>query len=188
MRTERLLLRSWRDDDLPAFACLNADPRVRLHFPNTLSRAESDAEAAHIRSRLVERGFGLWAVEIPNIAAYAGFVGLSEPSFEAHFTPAFEIGWRLAFQYWGRGYAVEAATAVLSHAFGVLALGEVVSFTVPANLRSRAVMERLGMKRSLTDDFEHPNLPEGHPLRPHVLYRIQKKNWEGRTHTASSEF
>lgn len=178
--TERLLLRPWYDDDLPFFAALNADPRVREHFPNTLSRLESDAEAARIRIGLAKRGFGLWAVEVPGRVPFAGFVGLSEPHFQAHFTPAIEIGWRLAFDHWGKGYAIEAATAVLAHAFGSLALKEIVSFTVPANIRSRAVMERIGMTRSPADDFDHPNLPDGHPLRRHVLYRLSRENWESK--------
>ena len=177
LTTDRLLLRSWRDHDLAPFAALNADPRVRQHFPKVLSRTESDAEAARIRAGFTKHRFGLWAVEIPDIAPFIGFVGLSEPSFQAHFTPCVEIGWRLAFAYWGKGYAVEAATAVLSYAFGPLSLSEVVSFTVPANLRSRVVMQRLGMKRSPADDFDHPNLPEGHPLRRHVLYRIGPETW-----------
>ncbi len=175
--TARLRLRRWRNEDLPAFAALNADPRVMEHFPGTLSRAESDAMAARNRDHFAAHGFGFWAVEVPGCAAFVGFVGLAVPRFEAHFTPCVEIGWRLAAEHWSKGYATEAASAVLAHAFGPLGLEEVLSFTVPANLRSRRVMERLGMTRSLKDDFEHPGLPEGHPLRPHVLYRLSRAAW-----------
>lgn len=172
LSTERLRLRSWRDEDLEPFAALNADPRVMEHYPKPLSRAESDAAATGIRAHLAEQGFGLWAVEAPGVAGFIGYVGLSVPAFQAHFTPCVEVGWRLAFQDWGQGYATEAAAAALGHAFGTLGFGEVVSFTVPANRRSRAVMERLGMRRSPEDDFDHPSLPEGHRLRRHVLYRL----------------
>ena len=175
--TPHLRLRPWRDEDLTPFAALNADPRVMEHFPKTLSRAESDAMAARIRDHFAARGFGLWAVEVPGVVGFIGFVGLAVPTFEAHFTPCVEIGWRLAWEHWGRGYATAAADAAVAHAFGPLGLGEVVAFTVPANRRSRHVMERLGMRRSPADDFEHPNLPKGHPLRPHVLYRLSRADW-----------
>ncbi|HTU54115.1 MAG TPA: GNAT family N-acetyltransferase [Acetobacteraceae bacterium] len=177
--TERLRLRPWRDEDLAPFAALNADPRVMEHFPKTLDRAESDAFAARLRTELAERGFGRWAVEVPGHAGFIGYVGLREWTFPAPFTPCVEIGWRLAFEHWGKGFASEAAGAVLAQAFGPLGLSEVVSFTVPANRHSRAVMERLGMRRSPDDDFEHPGLPEGHKLRPHVLYRLSRTGWAG---------
>lgn len=176
--TERLRLRTWRDEDLAPFAALNADPRVMEHYPKPLDRTESDTLAARIRARLDERGFGLWAVEVPGTASFVGYVGLAAQTFEAHFTPCVEVGWRLAFEHWDKGYATEAATAALSHAFGPLGLEEVVSFTVPANQRSRRVMERLGMHRSLADDFDHPNFPEGHPLRRHVLYRLLRVTYD----------
>jgi RimJ/RimL family protein N-acetyltransferase len=175
--TPRLRLRSWRDEDLAPFAALNADPRVMEHFPRTLDRAESDAAASRIRGLFAVQGFGFWAVEVTGVADFIGFVGLSMPTFEAHFTPCAEIGWRLAAEHWGRGYATEAASVVLARAFGPLGLGEVVAFTVPANRQSRKVMERLGMSRSPADDFEHPTLPEGHRLRPHVLYRLSRADW-----------
>ena len=175
--TPRLRLRPWRDEDLPAFAALNADPRVMEHYPKTLSRAESDALAARIRAGFARHGFGLWAVEVSGRAAFIGYVGLAVPTFEARFTPCVEIGWRLAAEHWGQGYATEAAHAILAHAFGPLGLGEVVSFNATANRRSRRVMERLGMTRSPADDFEHPSLPEGHPLRPHVLHRLPRAAW-----------
>jgi ribosomal-protein-alanine N-acetyltransferase len=174
LTTERLILRPWKDTDLAPFAALNDDPRVMEFFPNRLARAESDAYAARIRNRFDEHGWGLWAVEVNAHAPFIGFVGLSRPNFDAHFTPCVEIGWRLAAAYWGHGYASEAARAALSYGLGALRLPEIVSFTVPANLRSRAVMERIGMRRDPADDFDHPVLAEGHPLRRHVLYRTAK--------------
>jgi RimJ/RimL family protein N-acetyltransferase len=172
IRTHRLHLRLWRDEDLPAFAAMNADPRVMEYFPRPLSRAESDARAAGIRDHFARHGFGLWAVEVPGVDDFIGFVGLSVPGFEAHFTPCVEVGWRLAHEHWGQGYATEAARAALDFGFRRLTLAEIVSSTVPANWRSRRVMERIGMTRTPADDFDHPVLPEGHPLRRHVLYRI----------------
>ena len=150
---------------------MNADPTVMEFFPKPLDRAESDGMAARIEAHFERRGFGLWAVEVPGVADFIGFVGLSTPTFEAHFTPCVEVGWRLARDHWGRGYATEAARAALDFGFRQLGLPEIVSFTVPANRRSRGVMERIGMTRSPADDFDHPVLPEGHPLRKHVLYR-----------------
>jgi RimJ/RimL family protein N-acetyltransferase len=177
LRTDRLLLRPWREDDLEPFAALNADPSVMEHFARPLDRPESDAFVARIMAHFAREGFGFWAVEAPGVAPLVGLVGLARPAFEAHFTPCVEIGWRLAAEHWGQGYATEAATAVLAHAFSPLGLPEVVAFTVPANQRSRRVMERLGMTRSPADDFEHPGLPDGHPLRPHVLYRLSQAAW-----------
>jgi RimJ/RimL family protein N-acetyltransferase len=171
LATARLLLRRWRDDDLPAFARLNADPRVVEHMPRALTRAESDALAERITAHFAEHGFGLWAVEAPGVASFVGFVGLARPAFAAHFTPCVEVGWRLAAEHWGRGYATEGARAALEFGRDDAGLTEVVSYTVPANLRSRRVMEKLGMTHDPRDDFEHPSLPEGHPLRRHVLYR-----------------
>ena len=172
LRTDRLLLRRWRPADRAPFAALNADPRVMEHFPATLSSDESDSLVAHIEAHLDRHGFGLWAVEIPDVAPFAGFAGLSVPRFGAHFTPCVEIGWRLAAERWGRGYATEGARAVLRHGFAALRLREIVSFTTPANVRSRRVMEKLGMIHDPADDFDHPALPAGHPLRRHVLYRM----------------
>jgi RimJ/RimL family protein N-acetyltransferase len=154
IHTPRLHLRHWRDTDLQPFAAMNADPRVMDFISRPLDRGESDARAAQIRDHFAHHEFGL-----------------SVPQFEAHFTPCVEIGWRLAYAHWGHGYATEAARAVLEFGFRRLGLEEIVSFTVPANKRSRAVMERIGMTRSPSDDFDHPILPENHPLRRHVLYR-----------------
>ncbi len=170
LRTERLLLRRWGPEDRDAFAALNADPAVMEHFPSVLSRAESDALADRIEQFHAERGYGLWAVEVPGVTPFVGFTGLAVPRFEAHFTPAIEIGWRYAAAHWGKGYATEAARAVLAEAFEHLDINEIVSFTVPGNLPSRAVMERIGMTYDAKDDFEHPGVPE--QWRKHVLYRV----------------
>jgi ribosomal-protein-alanine N-acetyltransferase len=180
LTTARLQLRHWQDADLEPFAALNADPRVMEHFPKVLNRDESNALAVRIRATLLERGFGLWAVEIPGAAPFIGFVGFAEPQFTAPFTPCIEIGWRLAREYWGLGYASEAASAVLRHGFETLGLADVVSFTATRNWRSRRVMERIGMHRLPNEDFDHPNLAEGHPLRRHVLYRLDRPNWASR--------
>lgn len=174
LRTDRLLLRRWLPDDRAPFARLNADPRVVEFLPGPLSREESDAMADRIEAHFQKNGFGLWAVEIPGVTRFAGFVGLSTPRFEAAFTPCVEIGWRLDADHWGRGYATEGARAALAFGFGALRLSEIVSFTVPANVRSRRVMEKIGMTHSASDDFDHPMLPQGHPLRRHVLYRLRR--------------
>ena len=173
LRTERLILRPWRDADLPPFAALNADPRVREHFPSCLTHAESDASAARIRANFEAHGHGLWAAEVVGGAPFIGFIGLAEPSFVARFTPCIEIGWRLAHAHWGRGYATEGARAALAFGFESVGLAEIVSMTTPTNTRSRRVMEKLGMRRDPAEDFEHPNLAPGSPARRHVLYRLR---------------
>jgi RimJ/RimL family protein N-acetyltransferase len=180
LRTDRVLLRGWRDGDLEPFARLNADPRVMEHFPSILTRQESDATAARIRAHFDRHGFGLWALEVAGVADFGGFVGLSIPSFAAPFTPCVEIGWRLAPDLWGRGYATEGAALALDFAFERLGLAEVVSFAVAANVRSRRVMERLGMHHADEDDFDHPFLPRGDPLCRHVLYRLASSRWADR--------
>lgn len=174
IRTERLLLRRWHEADHAAFAAMNADPRVMEHFPALLSRQESDAVVARIEAHFAEHGFGLWAVEIGDVVPFAGFIGLCYPRFEAHFTPCVEVGWRLAADYWGQGYATEGGRAALAFGFQTLRLAEIVSFTVPANMRSRRVMEKLGMRHNPSDDFDHPLLSPGHPLCRHVLYRAAR--------------
>lgn len=173
VRTDRLLLRTWRQGDLEPFAALNADPEVMECLPKPLDRQESDDLAARLRGQFETRGYGRWAVEIPGVAPFIGFVGLAYVDFPAPFTPCVEIGWRLAREYWGKGYASEAARASIRYGFERLGLEEIVSFTVPHNVRSRAVMERIGMTRTPKEDFDHPVLPDGHPLRRHVLYRIR---------------
>jgi RimJ/RimL family protein N-acetyltransferase len=180
LHTERLLLRRWRSADREPFAALNADPRVMEHFPALLSREESDAAADRIEAHFERHGFGLWAVELAGVTPFAGFIGLCVPRCEAHFTPCVEIGWRLAADYWGHGLATEGARAALAFGFESLRLEEIVSYTVPDNLRSRRVMEKLGMTHQPTDDFDHPLLPAGHRLSRHVLYRIARSafRWE----------
>lgn len=169
LRTERLLLRDWRDSDLDPLAALNADPEVMRYIAPPLPRERSEAFIEWQRGVFAARGWGLWAVEIVRGGALAGVVGLNEPGF----VPGVEISWRLAREHWDQGYATEAARGVLAFGFDDLGLDEIVSFTTVANERSRRVMERIGMTRDPADDFEHPNVPEGNPLRPHVLYRLQ---------------
>jgi RimJ/RimL family protein N-acetyltransferase len=174
IKTEHLVLREWRDSDLEPFAALNADPRVMEFLPKTLDRAESDSLAEQIRLGFATRGFGLWAVEVPGVTPFIGFIGLSVAEFEAPFTPCVAVECRLAFDHWGLGYATEGAMAALEFGFHQARLNEIVSFTVPFNVRSIRVMEKLGMTRDRADDFDHPSLPEGHRLRRHVLYRLER--------------
>jgi RimJ/RimL family protein N-acetyltransferase len=172
LETERLLLRGWGADDRAPFAAMNADPEVMRYFPSVLTRTESDERVERIVQSFEQDGFGLWAVEERSSHRFLGFTGLARPDFDAHFTPAVEIAWRLAREAWGHGFASEAARAAAAFAFDELGLAELVSFTVEQNARSRAVMRRLGMRHDVADDFDHPDLPEGHPLRRHVLYRL----------------
>lgn len=176
-RTPRLLLRTWRDSDREPFALLNADPEVMQFFPGVLDRPASDALADRIAAHFAAHGFGPWAVEVPGGEPFIGFVGLAKVGFSAHFTPAVELLWRLSRSAWGHGYATEAAREACRIGFDELQLPELVSFTTTGNARSRAVMERLGMTRDAREDFEHPGLPEGHPLRRHVLYRLRRECW-----------
>jgi RimJ/RimL family protein N-acetyltransferase len=171
--TDRLLLRRWRPEDRAPFAELNADPEVMEHFPARLTRAESDAFVDRIGAGFAQHGFGLWAVEVQATGGFIGFTGLAVPSFDAPFTPAVEIGWRLARPAWGHGYASEAARGALDAAFASYGLAEVVSFTSVDNVRSQAVMRRIGMTHDPADDFDHPRLPSGHRLNRHVLWRIK---------------
>jgi RimJ/RimL family protein N-acetyltransferase len=173
LETERLRLREWERGDRGPFAQINADLRVMEFFPKCLNCEESDAMVDRIESHFRAKGFGLYAAELRD-GRFIGYVGLHTPTFEAHFTPCVEIGWRLASDVWGKGLATEGALAVVQHAFENLGLDEIVSFTVPANRRSIRVMEKIGMTRDAGGDFEHPNLPVGHPLRHHVLYRLRK--------------
>lgn len=172
IRTSRLLLREWRDEDLPAFAAMNRDVEVMRHLPKPLSVAESGELASRLRSDFTQHGFGRWAVEIPDVLPFAGFVGLAVPAFDAPFTPCVEIGWRLARSCWNQGYATEAAQAVVAFGFEALRLPEIVSFTVPHNTASRRVMEKLGMTQDIAGEFHHPLLPADDPLSRHVLYRL----------------
>ena len=173
-RTERLVLRRWRAGDREPFAAMSADPEVMEYYPAVADRGAADADVDRYEAHFETHGFGLWAVEAPGVAPFIGYVGLSRPTFEAHFTPAVEVGWRLGRAYWGQGYATEAAQAAVDAGFRELGLDEIVSFTVPGNFRSRRVMERLGMTHDPADDFDHPRMPEGHRLRRHVLYRLPR--------------
>ena len=175
--TERLILRKWRESDREAFARMNADPLVMEHFPALLSREESDALVDRAEAHLEQHGFGPWAAELRETAEFIGYVGLVIPQFEAAFTPCVEIGWRLAREYWGKGLATEGARALVRHGFEVQGLLELVSFTVPANLRSIRVMQKLGMTHDPRDNFDHPSIPEGHPLRLHLLHRLKREDW-----------
>lgn len=173
LRTRRTLLRQWKDSDLDAWVEMNADPEVRRHFPAVLSRDEALAEAGRIRAALAQRGWGAWALEVPGVLPFAGFVGLIVPAWEAHFTPAVEIGWRLPRAAWGQGWASEAAAAAAAFALQVLHLDELVAITLPGNEASRRVMQRIGMQHDEAGDFAHPRLAADHPMSRHVLYRLR---------------
>lgn len=176
IQTERLILRQWREEDLEPFAQLNADPRVREFFPGLLTRKESDASVKPHFEHIQKCGWGFFAASLVQTGEFIGFIGLQEVDFKATFNdeaPAVEIGWRLAFPYWNKGYATEGAKACLKYGFETLALKEIVSFTPVQNRRSRAVMERIGMRHDPKDDFDHPRLSKDHPLKRHVLYRVQ---------------
>ena len=176
--TERLRVRLWDEADRAAFRRMNADPRVMKFFPSTLSEAESDALLARIQAHQEEHGFTFWAVEDMPTGNLAGFTGLARATFDAPFTPCVEIGWRFLPEYWGTGYALEAARSVMGYAFKVLNLPEVVAFTAETNLPSQGLMRRLGMLHNPAEDFDHPALPPDHPLHRHVLYRMLKDFWE----------
>lgn len=172
LTTDRLLLRCWCDSDREPFARMNADPLVMRFMPSLLTREESYTLVDRIQDHFDEHGYGPFAVEFKG--EFIGYTGLWTPTFEAHFTPCVEIGWRLAAPFWNQGFATEAARRVIEHTWAELPLTEIVSFTVPANLASRRVMEKLGMSHNEADDFDHPRLAAGHPLRRHVLYRLKK--------------
>lgn len=173
IKTERLILRPWRDEDFEHFARLNADPRVMEYFPSVMTQEESDQLAGRMCTAIQQQGWGLWAVSIPNQADFIGYIGLAPVNFAAAFTPAIEVGWRLAYDFWNQGYATEGAHAALKYGFEHLGLNEIVSFTAVNNWRSRRVMEKIGMYHDEKSDFDHPKLPEGHTLRRHALYRIR---------------
>jgi RimJ/RimL family protein N-acetyltransferase len=172
IETQRLILRRWRQEDLAPFADMNADPKVMEFYPACLTREESRSFIERTEQKFETNGFGFWALELKD-GRFIGFVGLNIPSFEAAFTPCVEIGWRLGKDFWGNGYATEGAKAVLTYAFHEAVLSEILSWTYRGNVRSRKVMERIGMKHNQKEDFDLPTLPESHVLRPHVLYRIK---------------
>lgn len=182
IQTSRLLLRRWTAEDNQPFAEMNADPRVMEHFPGLLSVDESNAMVERIQSQFDDHGFGLWAVEIPGVTSFAGFIGLMIPRFEARFTPCIEIGWRLHADVWGNGYAPEGAVATLDFAFDRLNADEVISMTAVGNMKSRRVMEKIGMSYDSADDFDHPLVPADHHLCRHVLYRLNAKDHAARQH------
>lgn len=179
LRGARVLLRPWHWSDLAPLAALNADPLVMEHCPALLTRAQSDALVCRLEAHFAAHGFGHWAVEVPGVTRFVGLVGLFVLPFQASFTPAVEIGWHLAREHWGKGYAVEAASVALRAAFGPLGMREIVALSVPGNVRSRRVMDRLGMSQAAV--FEHPLLPEGHRLRRHALHRLTREEWRART-------
>ncbi|MGO9457124.1 MAG: GNAT family N-acetyltransferase [Acidimicrobiales bacterium] len=177
--TDRLVLRPWRDEDLDPAAAMNGDPETMRYFPAPLDREQSDAFVRAMAQSFAWSGAGMWAVEAPGVSPCIGAVGLLHVGFDAHFTPAVEVGWRLARAYWGRGYATEAGAASLRYGFDELGFDEVVSFTAEVNLPSQAVMVRLGMHRDPGGDFDHPRIPAGHPLSHHVLFRLHRADWPG---------
>ena len=173
LETERLILRRWQDSDREPFAEMNADSRVMEFFPDLLTREESDQLIESIESHFDNRGFGLFATELKAEKKLIGFIGLHVASFQAHFTPCVEIGWRIGVPHWGKGLATEGSREVIRYAFDWLRLENLVSFTVPENVASRRLMEKLGMTHDPAEDFDHPRLPPGHRLRRHVLYRLK---------------
>jgi RimJ/RimL family protein N-acetyltransferase len=172
IKTPRMILRRWVKADRDAFAKMNQDPDVMEFFPGLLSREESDAMVDRVEKHFDDHGFGFWAVELPGIVPFAGLIGLGHPRYETHFTPCVEIGWRMAKPYWGFGYATEGAFASLHFAFESLRLPEVVSMTAVSNMKSRNVMEKIGMITNPQEDFDHPLVPMDSPVCRHVLYRI----------------
>ncbi|NKI72428.1 GNAT family N-acetyltransferase [Collimonas pratensis] len=180
LESPRLLLRQWRDADLSELAAMCADPQVMRYFPAALNHEESAALIGRIREHFAQHGFGLWALERKDSGALIGLTGLLQVGFSAPFTPAVEIGWRLARPHWRQGYASEAATAALAAGFEQLRLEQIVSFTADSNLPSQKVMQAIGMQRDPADDFLHPKLADGHPLKPHLLYRITQMQWNAR--------
>lgn len=178
--TDRISLRTWQASDQIFFSQMNADSQVMEYFPSTLTENETQTLIERINEHLRCHQFGLWAAELKETKEFMGFIGLSIPSFSAHFTPCVEIGWRLARQYWGQGLATEGAKAVLAYGFSQLNLDEIVSFTALNNYRSRRVMEKIGLTRQEKDDFDNPRLALDHPLSRHVLYRLSQIQWQAR--------
>lgn len=188
LATDRLLLRPWRASDRLPFQEMNRDPQVIEFLPGPLTPEQSDAMVDRLEAHFEHEGFGLWAVEVPGVAPFIGFIGLLRVGFVAPFSdpaaPAVEIGWRLSPAFWGKGFATEGARVALDFAFSILKLAEVVSFTVPHNVRSRQVMVRIGMTQDLSGSFLHPRLPAGHPLELHVLYRLSSDDHQRRRTSA----
>ena len=185
--TERLILRAWKDEDVTPYAEMNADPRVREFFPSVLTREQSEAEVRRLQAIYDRDGFSLFAAELIATGEFVGFIGLLTMTFAVPFIaqPAVEIGWRLSHKYWGKGLATEGARGAVQYAFETLKLHEIFAITVPANVRSRRVMEKIGMKHLPELGFDHPAVPVGHPLRPHLLYALQRDSYLGREHVSS---
>jgi RimJ/RimL family protein N-acetyltransferase len=179
LESDRLLLRPWRDEDVRHWVAMSVDPRVMEFFPSTYDVDFATKMAQTLRERLEADGYGWWVLEAKNVSPFVGVIALQSVPFEAAFTPAFEVGWRLKAEYWGRGYATEGATLAARFAFDVLHLDEIVAMTALQNLRSKRVMERLGMTHDPRDDFDHPRLEDGHRLRRHVLWRLSRHHGEG---------
>ena len=177
LSTQRLVLATWSDEDAEGLFELSTDPEVMRHFPGPATREQIDGLVRKHRDLLAAGRPGLYAVHVADTDRFIGFVGLAVPAYETPFTPCVEIGWRLRRDAWGHGYATEAAHAVLAHGFQTLGLDEIVSFTAVVNTPSIAVMRRLGMHTDPAEDFDHPSVPEGHPVRRHVLYRLTADEW-----------
>lgn len=177
LETERLILRHWQESDFKPFCEITSDPEVRRYYPSTLNVDETRALIARINTHFDREGFGLFAVVLKSTGEFIGYTGLQKPTIQARFMPCVEIGWQIARKHWGNGYAPEAATKCLEDGFMRIGLDEIVSFTTVSNDKSIRVMEKLGMTRNPKDDYSHPLLPEGHPLKPHVLFRLSKATW-----------
>jgi RimJ/RimL family protein N-acetyltransferase len=185
IRTERLILRPWRKNDLDSFAKINADPKVMEFYPSVMTREESDDLAMKFQKEFKERGYGFWAVEVPGVADFIGYVGLNYWNLEMPFAPCIDIGWRLDSSFWGHGYATEGAEASLHYGFKILGLSEIVAMATIENARSKRVMERLGMKSDPAENFEHPKVPKGDPLSWRVLYRLPSTEWAAQSKPAA---
>ncbi len=177
LKTDRLILRQWKEQDFPVFANMNADPAVMEYFPSMMNESESNMMAHRLQALIAEKSWGFWGVEIIDEQKFIGFVGLHQPTYKLPVTPCIEIGWRIAKEFWGKGYATEAARRSLKFAFEELDLNEVYSFAAMLNKKSWQVMQRLGMK-NMAANFKHPIIPEAHPLSEHVLYKITQEQWE----------
>ncbi|TXI97990.1 MAG: N-acetyltransferase [Neisseriales bacterium] len=175
--TKRLILREWQDLDLAPFIAMGQDPLVMEHFPGLLTPEESSGMIDRINAIFKEKGFCFYACELKSSGEFIGFIGLSTIGFKANFTSCIQIGWRIASQHWGNGYATEGALKCLEIGFNVFNLNEIVSFAVKNNYKSHNVMDKIGMQRDLSEDFLHPNFAPEHSLAPHVLYRMPKSSW-----------
>lgn len=187
LETSRLVLRRWHISDIQPFAEMNSDPQVMEFFPRTATFEQTATMVHTIETAFAEDDFGLWAVTLKDTGKFIGMVGLCKPKFEAHFTPCVEVGWRLDKHYWGKGFASEAAEEALRDGFERIGLTEIVSMTSMLNERSMRVMERIKMTRNPEDDFEHPLVQDGHPLKPHVLYRLTKADWEAQKRSGAGD-